>query len=270
MPVTITGADTGQARPVSGGASRTVGGGVEGGPAIFMKAQVNIFGQGLGEMVEIVGRCAKIARAKVKGNRFDARRLQPLAKGNLEAVIVVEQSRRGRWLLAELVRARPWHRFVETHPGVDQQAAIGPPFGGQAKVIVENLLSHQATLGFGIIPLQNLALGVDIFVEAANHKGIGCAKAAHLLQQHRVGGVGVNQHHRWLDATNGLPHAMLIGGEMQVEAQFIALARGGRRSGRFHPDIDPEPLAKPFTPRVAQFPVAAVRTRCGWGREDKG
>ena len=117
---------------------------------------------------------------------------------------------------------------------------------------------------------KDLALGVDIIVEAANHKGIGRAKAAHFLQQHCVGRVGVNQHHRRLHAADGFPHAMLIGGEMQVEAQFIALARGGRRSGRFHPDIDPEPLAKPFTPRVAQFPVAAVRTRCGWGREDKG
>ena len=173
-------------------------------------------------------------------------------------------------MLAKLIGARPRHRFVETHPGVDQQAPIGPPFGGQAKVIVENLLSHLAALGFGVIPLQDLALGVDIFVEAANHKGIGRAKAAHFLQQHRVGGVSVNQHHRRLDAADGFPHPMLIGGEMQVEAQFIALARGGRRSGRFHPDIDPEPLAKPFTPRVAQFPVAAVRTRCGWGREDKG
>ena len=215
---------------VDAGAGRCALVWVERRPAVFVEAQVDKGRQRAREVIEIVAGLGEVAGGKVEGDALQPHLLHPLLKRRLDAVVVVVAPQHECRLFLEGAGGRAGHTLVERHPGVDQQPAVFPALEGKTKVIVDDLVGQHPPLAFRVGVVEDRLLRGLILVHAPHHEGVGRAPTAHLLQQHLVGRVGVDEHDRRLHAGDGVPQPVLVGGDVEIEAQLVG--SGGRRLAR--------------------------------------
>ena len=237
-------ADAGHTTPVIAARSGTFRARIEGRPAVLVKAEVNVRFQGSGEPLQVALGVWKVARPKVKGYRLQAgvRLLEPLAEPHLEAIV------RGRLgpdvlgVVLVVVRGRALYEFIQRHPGVDQQpavgiiqgAVVGPGGHDQGVVNGEEVFGEFATLRrgcgaveppflprlVGVLHRKPLILLEPVQKQTPDDECFG-REATGVFQPapvHRL-----HDHDRGTDDAHGVEYALDVG-PLNVETEFVHTA----------------------------------------------
>ena len=161
-----------------------------------------------------MGGIGEVAGGEVEGHGFQAAASQPFTKGYLEAIEGFGAAAKGRVHLVVGERGRAGQRFVQAHPGVNQQPVVGALFGGQPEVEIEDGVGELPAMSFGIAAIQPGHLLLQLDEDAADDERVRRKLAADVAQQTPI--AGVDQNGRRFGLAQGLAQE-LHGAVLDVE-----------------------------------------------------
>ena len=202
--IAIALADTFHTGAVVKGAGGDVGPRFEGGPAIFVKAQICEALQRAGEPLQVVFRFGEVTRGEVEGHRDQPFLLQTLLERKLESIVGLGPA--SEFIIHHIAGEGGWpaQGLVHTHPGIDEQAAVGSHLLGQLKIIIDNLLCKLAAVALRLTAGQPVILLARRQIEAADDEAVGRKTTANLPQQAPI--LSVDEDDRRLDLLQSLAH----------------------------------------------------------------